>query len=188
MSTSRTQSNDSPVSSFQLVAPLHYSFKLVTSLTDVMRVRSIRNSCRQYLTNHSDYISRVQQFRWYFRTYGPRQKRGDFRLYLMADEKNRPIAYGALAREGDNLLITECVAREHRNKGVGTVVLDRLLQIAADERKPVIADILATNAASIALHEKAGFSFKAAFASDGRELKRYIRTDGTALHRESRLA
>jgi RimJ/RimL family protein N-acetyltransferase len=130
----------------------------------------------------------MQQFRWYFRTYGPRQKSGDFRLYLLADENNAALAYGALALDGDNLLVTECVAREHRNKGIGTVVLDHLMEIAAHERRPLVADILATNAASIALHEKAGFSFATSFASDGRELKRYIRENASTLNRESRLA
>jgi len=167
---------------------LNYSFHLVLSLPDVMRVRSIRNSCRQNLTNHTAYISRLQQLRWYFRTYNPRRKSGDFRLYLLNDVKNRPLAYGALVLDGDNLLVTECVASEHRNKGIGTTVLDRLLQIGKNENRPLIADILATNAASIALHEKAGFSLVSAFECDGRQLKRYMRRHDTAVNRIFRLA
>ena len=153
-----------------------------------MRVRSIRNSCRQYLTNHTGYISQFQQLRWYFRTYNPNRKSGKLRLYLLSDEKDRPLAYGALALDGDSLLVTECVATEHRNKGIGTVVLDRLMQIGKSENRPLLADILATNAASIALHEKAGFIFVSTFESDGRQLKRYVRRPDTALNRILRLA
>ena len=109
-------------------------------------------------------------------------------MYLLTDDKNRPVAYGALALDGANLLVTECVVNEHRNKGIGMLVLDRLLQIGKSENRPVIADILATNAASIALHEKAGFSFESAFESDGRQLKRYVRRHDTALNRIFRLA
>jgi len=165
-----------------------YSFQLVASLKDVMRVRSIRNSCRQNLTNHSAYISRLRQFRWYFRTYRAKQKSGEFRLFLLTDEKNMPLAYGALALDRGKLLVTECVAREHRNKGIGTLVLDRLLRIAATENRPLLAEILASNAASIALHEKAGFHLESVFESDGRQLKRYVRGHDTALNRIFRLA
>jgi RimJ/RimL family protein N-acetyltransferase len=140
------------------------------------------------LTNHSAYISRLQQLRWYFRTYSVKQKSGEFRLYLLTDEKNTALAYGALALDQGNLLVTECVAREHRNKGIGTLVLDRLLQIGESESRPLIADILATNAVSIALHEKAGFRFESVFESNGRQLKRYIRRHDTQLNRIFRLA
>ena len=109
-------------------------------------------------------------------------------MYLLNDVKNRPLAYGALVLDGDNLLVTECVASEHRNKGIGTTVLDRLLQIGKNENRPLIADILATNAASIALHEKAGFSLVSAFECDGRQLKRYMRRHDTAVNRIFRLA
>jgi RimJ/RimL family protein N-acetyltransferase len=109
-------------------------------------------------------------------------------LFLLTDENNVPLAYGALARDAENLLVTECVATEHRNKGFGTVVLDQLMQIAGSEGRPLIAEILTTNAASIALHEKSGFSFVSTFESDGRQLKRYIRRHDTAVSRVFRLA
>jgi len=109
-------------------------------------------------------------------------------LYLLTDEKNTPLAYGALALDQGNLLVTECVAREHRNKGIGTLVVDHLLQIGESEGRSLIADVLVTNAASIALHEKAGFSFESVFESNGRQLKRYIRRHDTALNRILRLA
>ena len=122
-----------------------------------MEVRKLRNSCREYLTNYRDHIGRLQQLVWYFRYFRRARVSGTYRLYLCYDDRSVPVGYGALSLRANELLITECVATEHRGRGYGKMILDQLVRIGQEEKRNLIAEIWSTNGPSIALHEKAGF-------------------------------
>jgi RimJ/RimL family protein N-acetyltransferase len=141
------------------------ALKPITTLREVMQVRRLRNSCREYLTNYQNYISRLQQLIWYFFYFRRDRIRGKYRLYLCSDDRGLPVGYGALSLEGNDLLITECVATEYRGRGYGRLILEQLVRIAREEKRNLVAEIWSTNELSIALHEKAGFKL----ADDGKE-------------------
>jgi ribosomal protein S18 acetylase RimI-like enzyme len=147
--------------------------KLVETLTEGMKVRALRNSCRDHLTNHRDHIGILRQARWYFKYYR-HARQAQYRLYLLYNDKNSPVGYGALSLQAGKLFITECVGTQYRGMGHGSLILDRLAQIGLAEGRDMIAEIWATNQQSIALHEKAGFKLKSSTTKHNKELRRYL--------------
>src|SRR5262245_52988155 len=122
-----------------------------------MQVRRLRNSCREYLTNYRDHITSLHQLVWYFRFFRHARITGNYRLYLWYDNSGVAVGYGALSLEGNELLITECVAIKHRGRGYGRLILNQMIHIGQEEERNLVAEIWPTNERSIALHEKAGF-------------------------------
>lgn len=149
-------------------------FKMVESLGEAMHVRVLRNSCRLDLTNLRNHIGFLRQLHWYFKEYLDQSKAENYRLYLLYDEQNSPLGYGALALQNGKLFITECVGPAHRGRGHGLVILQKLIQIGAEEKRDLVAEIWATNAPSLALHKKAGFELESRSTKDGKELVRYL--------------
>lgn len=133
------------------------SFKPVSSLRQALTVRSIRNSCYQYLTNHRKPIGIIQQVRWYFRYYRNAIRISEYRVYLFHDEQETPVGYGALQLRNNQLYVTECVATEHRNQAYGKEILRALVAIGKRERRDLVAEIWANNERSLAMHTEAGF-------------------------------
>ncbi len=148
--------------------------KPVENLRDAMRVRTLRNSCRDHLTNYTNEIGFLHQLLWFYRHYRDARKTGKYRLYLWCDDQGLLIGYGALARADDELLITECVATKYRRQGHGRLILERLVQIAREEKRDLVAEIWATNAGSVALHERAGFKLESSATKQGKQLCRYV--------------
>lgn len=148
--------------------------KLVDSLGEALQVRRLRNSCREYLTNHTAHIGVRQQMLWYFQYYRTAKQTQKYRLYLWHDDRGVPLGYGALALEDGKLLVTECVATKHRGLGHGGSILNRLVRIALEEKRDLVAEIWATNEGSVALHEKAGFKLESRRTKRGVELRRYL--------------
>jgi len=134
------------------------TFKPVSTLSDILAVRRIRNECRSFLTNYTGYISIPRQIYWYFTYYHKAARTGIYRIFIARNNKGIPIGYGALHRSDQELLITECVAEKYRGQGNGRAILKKLIDIAKREKLPLIAEIRATNKISIALHIKCGFT------------------------------
>ncbi len=137
------------------------TFNLINTLSDALIVRRIRNECRTYLTNYTDYINVPKQIYWYFTYYRMAAQDGKYRIFIARDDKNQPVGYGALHRHNGELLITECVAEVFRRQGYGQMILKKLINIAKHEKLPLIAEIRTTNKISIALHKKFGFTLDA---------------------------
>jgi len=148
--------------------------KLVDNLREAMQVRELRNSCRDYLTNNRAHIGIGRQLFWYFRYYRNAKATGKYRLYIWYDDRGVALGYGALALDDGKLLITECVATKHRGRGHGSSILDRLVRIALEEKRDLVAEIWATNEGSVALHEKAGFKLESRRTKGGEEIQKYL--------------
>jgi len=133
------------------------NFKLVSTLSEALIVRRLRNECRTYLTNYRKHINPLQQIYWYFTYYRPAVCSNMFRLFIIRNHENIPVGYGALHLRDKQLYVTECVAPEYRRQGYGEVIINNLISIAHQEKLPLIAEVWATNKASIALHTKCGF-------------------------------
>jgi len=118
---------------------------------------------------------------WYIQYYRRARSSGKYRLYLLYNDDGAPVAYGALFLEEERLLVTECVATNHRGKGYGRSIIDNLINIALQERRDLVAEIWASNKRSIVLHERVGFRHLSTNTKDGEELRTYILL--IALHR-----
>ncbi len=147
--------------------------KLVENLREAMQVRTLRNSCREYLTNNRDHIGILQQLRWYFGYYCPARRTARYRLYVLLSKERSPLGYGALALRDEKLFVTECVAPGHRGEGYGRIILRYLTKIAAREQRDLVAEIWVSNNPSIALHEREGFTLRSRSIQSGSELYTY---------------
>ena len=130
--------------------------RLVRSLPDAMKVRTLRNQCCAFMTNYQQPVGLWQQVRWYFTSYRSSLKNNSYRIFLFLDS-SAPVGYGAIQLHEGELLVTECVASSRRGQGLGRTILEALSQIARRENRPLVAEIWADNAASLRLHEGAGF-------------------------------
>jgi GNAT superfamily N-acetyltransferase len=153
----------------------------VESLSQVLQVRRLRNSCRDQLTNHHEHIGLIRQTGWYFRYYR-RARVADYRLYLLLSDARVPLGYGAASSQDDKLLITECVSTDHRGQGHGTTILQHLVAIGREEGRELVAQIWRDNRASISMHEKAGFELHSIETKRERELATYILRIPAATH------
>jgi GNAT superfamily N-acetyltransferase len=149
-------------------------FKVVDSLREAMQVRRLRNECRAQLTNSRDYIGVLKQSHWYFQNYRSAKKAAHYRLYLLYDERDSAVGYGALALNDGKLLITECVGLAYRGRKYGRVILDNLVHVASAEGRDLVAEIWATNVSSLALHRSAGFALESQTMKAGKELQRHL--------------
>ena len=136
------------------------------SIADYLFLRTLRNSVRQYMTNHTASIDYIQQLRFYLR-------RPDNVEIFIACIGARRVGYVLLRCEGKTTLVTEAVVESHRGAGFGA----RLLHYAQDLRADLTAEIRDDNIASINLHRAAGFKF--AGAKPGVQTFRYTRAAGT---------
>lgn len=149
------------------------TFNPVNTLSDALTVRRIRNECRMYLTNYTGHISIPQQIYWYFTYYRRAARAGTYRIFIARNSKAQPVGYGALHHLNKELLVTECVAKKYRGQGYGQEILKKLINIARQEKLPLIAKIRATNKISIALHKKYGFIFDTTKLKSGYKLYVY---------------
>ncbi len=133
------------------------AYRSVNSLSDALTVRRLRNSCCDCLTNYQEPIGLWQQIRWYFGKYRPAYRQGEYRLYLFTAPAVGVVGYGALQRHEDELLATECVGSAYRGRGFGRFILSKLVEIARQERRRLVAEIWSDNERSIRLHSQAGF-------------------------------
>jgi L-amino acid N-acyltransferase YncA len=149
--------------------------KPVDSLREAMIVRSLRNSCRENLTNHQEHIGVGQQVHWYFWSYRRSKRSGSYRLYLLYNDAGSVVGYGALALRDRRLYVTECVGRDHRGLGHGRSILAELMSIASQEQRDLIAEIWAENQRSIALHVRAGFTLLSRDIKCGKLVETYCK-------------
>src|SRR5436190_5201259 len=112
----------------------------VESLSQVLQVRRLRNSCRDQLTNHGEHIGVTQQVRWYFQYYR-RARISDYRLYLLLSDERIAVGYGAARLQDEKLLVTECVSPRHRGQGHGTTILRHLIALGRSEGRELLAQI-----------------------------------------------
>jgi L-amino acid N-acyltransferase YncA len=149
-------------------------FEPVESLEQAMVARDLRNSCREFMTNNSSEISTEQQTRWFNSHYKSAAEQGTYRLFLFINEEKQPVGYGALSLQNNRLLITECVSPAYRGQGYGKTILAELIAIARRENRELVAEIWASNAASVALHTRSGFVLTGSELKDELEIQTYV--------------
>lgn len=150
------------------------TYKLVTTLSQALQVRRLRNTSYQFMTNYRQPISVIWQIYWYFHYYRAARQSGAYRVYLFYDDRGIPIGYGALSLKGIQLYATECVKPACRGHGYGKVILATLIEITRKQKRDLVAEIWASNERSIAMHKEAGFELMGTRTHNGGTINVYI--------------
>ena len=129
----------------------------LNGLKAVLTLRKLRNSCAHRYTGFTGNISVVSQILWYYKSYRRLEKNSEYRVWLFNDQQGRALAYGALSKDQNDLVLTECVAPLSRGRGAGMQVVNFLKTIVETEGMRAVALIKNDNIESIGLHQKAGF-------------------------------
>ena len=116
-----------------------------TTLKDAELVRNIRNTCWEWMTGHTRWISPAEQIAWW--------ESEDKDLWIFNE-----VAYGLLTEREGKTWISLGILPEHRGKGLGTEIYRRF--------PGVYAEIRADNVASRRAAEQAGYELIA----DGEEV------------------
>ncbi|MBI3922082.1 MAG: GNAT family N-acetyltransferase [Armatimonadetes bacterium] len=150
------------------------SYARVNGLRQALVVRALRNSGYEYMTNHRNPISLLQQIRWYFTQYRHASRACSYRLYLFHNDQNLPVGYGALQLREERLCLTECVGTLHRGRGYGKAILAALIEIGRREERELVAEIWASNERSIRMHRRMGFVLSSTRQHAGQDLHTYF--------------
>lgn len=117
-----------------------------TSIADFLFARRLRNAVRLNMTGNTAPIGLWQQLLFWWR------RPPGLEIY-MAEVDGERAGYLLLRPRGDTWLITEAVSGSFRRRGVAAA----MIRFAQDRYPDITAEILAGNAASIALHRACGF-------------------------------
>jgi len=139
---------------------VNVEFKPCTSVIDYFFVRALRNKNYHFMTNNANRISIVEQLKFML------TKPPQIELYV-ARVGSRRVAYLLLNRNAPNTAyITEAVDERWRRCGIGEAIID----FAKSKVDNIIAQIKASNVASIKLHQHCGFRL----LQDGQEVVTYV--------------
>lgn len=128
----------------------------VLSMRDAETLRSHRNSCREFMTRNTEYISDQQQEKWFYNL----DKNYNSLLLLNKIHHGavvEDIGYGYIRAEKDEVLLTGGINSNERGKGYGYFLFSRLVLLSEKYDLPIRLEVLKTNAAGIATYKKVGF-------------------------------
>ena len=130
-----------------------YEFKLVETKADAEVIRKIRNDCREFMTTFRDTITKDMQKEW-FNNFD----RNKIKPYIFL-ECGEPVGYALLKIMGKDAWLTGGVLTEHRGRGLGYLIFNSLIKIAADSKfETAKLDVFKTNENAIKLYKKLGFN------------------------------
>ena len=137
---------------------MNLSLEELNSVEVAEEVRLLRNQCCRCFTNHRETLTEGEQRAWYETVYSaqPSDLR-PYRVWLGRNDSGEAVGYLAIAVEGGEGLVTECVAEARRGQGIGGSLLRFAVEICDEEGLVPVAEIREDNEASIRLHEKQGF-------------------------------
>jgi ribosomal protein S18 acetylase RimI-like enzyme len=135
-----------------------YKMKLIDT-NDLEILRRIRNDCKDFMTNNSDYINRDQQIDWY-----KNLDKSSNLVYLFKIEHlgtQIPVGYGLIKKTSDEAWLTGGLVSGYRDKGLGRILFSELIDISKRNGKRPVIEVLKENVRAISLYEKLGFSYTA---------------------------
>ena len=123
---------------------------------DVETVRHHRNACREFMTRNTEYISSLQQAKWYESL----DKTKNILFILNKIHHGavvEDIGYGYIRIENGEVLLTGGIISNERGKGYGFFLFERLVLNSLKYGLPIRLEVLKTNTAGIATYKKVGF-------------------------------
>jgi GNAT superfamily N-acetyltransferase len=119
-------------------------------LVDALRMRSIRNSCRLFMTRDQSEIGRMRQAWWW----GTRDS--DVEPYLL-DEAGHAIGYGIILRKGGKGWLTGGLLPDARGRGLGKTLFQSLCHHAKKADLQPMLEVLKSNPRAERLYYSLGF-------------------------------
>ncbi len=78
--------------------------------------------------------------------------------YIVAKQENQIVGFAGIINLPDDVEITNIVTKKNeRKKGIGKLLLDKLIQMAFELKKDISLEVNEENNAAINLYKKAGF-------------------------------
>ena len=90
----------------------------VETLWQALRMRKLRNQCRQFMTQDTSKISLIRQIRWFYNVYLVKKNNGEMIAYL-GYMKKKPVAYGIIRDLKTRPTASIGVAKKYRGHGIG---------------------------------------------------------------------
>lgn len=115
---------------------------------------------------------------------------GNHPLIVAEDESGEMMGYASLSeyrsKEAYRMTaeLSVYVAKEHRNKGVASVLLESIIRIAKSETElqTIVSVITSGNEVSRRLHEKFGFEYCGTMSRVGKKWDKWLGIDNYVLH------
>lgn len=126
----------------------------VKNIFQALRVRNVRNECREFMTGNNKHISILQQIKWFYTAYLPNRK--NMILYLGLINK-QAVLYGFIRDLQTTPLLTGGIKKNFRHKGFGEVLFRFLTHESLKQNKGACLEVLATNENAFHLYRKIGF-------------------------------
>lgn len=125
------------------------TIELANSLKHAQIVREIRNSVRQYMTRHTDFITPEQQEKWFYSYIDDI----DQELYLYYDIHNCCVGYGYVKKMNSKYWGSLAVKQEFQGRGFGTQIYKDMI----NQTSELWIEIYTHNQESISAAVEAGF-------------------------------
>ncbi len=132
----------------------NYQLTPIRNFLDALKIRKIRNECREYMTNNTSEIDVRKQISWYFNIYRKENNKNKMTCFLFRVKKKNA-GFALIRMELKKYWITGGLTHEYRGKGLGKVLFANLLkEIPSDE---VWLEVLNTNEAAKKIYKELGF-------------------------------
>jgi len=129
-------------------------FKKVETGTDAEILRQHRNTCKDFMTRSTEYITADQQQEWFSTA------KTKYDLYLAYDLQYGAIicdvGYGLIHKHVDQSLITGGLLPMYRGQGIGQELFQFLIN-TCPKTKPIRLELLKTNTRAFIVYIKLGF-------------------------------
>lgn len=129
-------------------------FKRVTTSTEAEILREIRNSCREYMTRNSDYISEEQQKEWF------KTAHKKYELYIAYAVEHGAVivnaGFGVIHKNDNDFMLTGGLLKDYRDKGLGKTLFKFLIDQCHKET-PIKLEVLKNNIRAFKTYEALNF-------------------------------
>lgn len=123
-------------------------------LFDALKMRKIRNTCREFMTRDRSEIGVLRQVRWWLT-----RDMDEFHPFLLEtiEPPRQTIGYGLLRVDGGQGLLTGGLLPEWRGKGHGRFLFKRMTGVAEGLGLQPALEVLTDNTRARLLYESLGF-------------------------------
>ena len=130
--------------------------KQIESEYEVEILRTLRNECRNFMTRHTNVISKEQQLNWWNKL--DKDKHKLFLLQKVLDGVvGVTIGYGYVRVENGEVLLTGGLSDNERGKGHGTQLFKYMVEYAKQFNLPIKLELLKTNTRAFTVYNSIGF-------------------------------
>lgn len=131
-----------------------YKLSPIGNFYEALKVREIRNECREFMTNDTSKISFIKQVFWYFKVYKEENKKGNLMCYIFKNELNNS-GFALVRRSSGRYWITGGLKSSERGKGLGKTLFKNLIKVIPT--KEIWLEVLDSNIAAKKIYSTLGF-------------------------------